>query len=128
MKTLLAALACAALVGGCAVNPYYAGYGYYYGAPYAYGYDYAPYYYAPGYYYGPSVGFSYYSGGYHRHHGDHHWHHADSGHPWHVDGSPDMHEPVTQHALRPRAATGRTHAAPGAMAHARVSPEARRAS
>lgn len=57
-KALLAALAGATLLAGCATGPYYDDY---YGYDRAYGYDYGygygdPYYYGPGYYYGPSIG------------------------------------------------------------------------
>ena len=51
---LAAALGGAALMSGCAVDPYYDNYGYGYDRGYAYGYDYAnPYYVAP------SVGFGF---------------------------------------------------------------------
>jgi hypothetical protein len=53
-KTVLVALAGAALLAGCATGPYYDDYGYGYGSPYGYGYG-DPYY-GSGYYYGPSVG------------------------------------------------------------------------
>jgi hypothetical protein len=91
MKTIMAALGCAALLAGCAVEP--VGYGYGYSAPYAYGYDYGPYY-APGYYgyydYGPTIGFSYYGGHRfdHRDFRDHGRFHADAGRHWHATTAP----------------------------------------
>jgi len=81
-KTLLAALAGATLLAGCATGPYYDDYGYGYGYGSSYGYGYGdPYYYAPGYYYGPSVGFGLsYSNRDYRYRGDHR--HRD----WRRDG------------------------------------------
>lgn len=81
-KAILAALAGATLLAGCATGPYYDdGYGYGYGASYGYGYG-DPYY-APGYYYGPSVGLGFgltYSDRDYRGRGDHR--HRD----WRRDG------------------------------------------
>ena len=51
-KAILAALAGAALLAGCATGPYYDDYGY----GYNYGPSYGPYYYGSDYYYGPSIG------------------------------------------------------------------------
>jgi len=94
MKTLFAALGCAALLAGCATYPgdYYSYNNY--GTPYAYGYDYGPAYYGPGYPdygyygYGPAIGFSYYGGHYHDGH-DHRYdhYHAYSGDHWHAAAS-----------------------------------------
>jgi len=53
-KAILAALAGATLLAGCATGPYYDDYGYGYGNRYGYGYG-DPYY-GSDYYYGPSVG------------------------------------------------------------------------
>lgn len=76
-KALLAALAGATLLAGCATGPYYDDYGY--GSRYGSGYG-DPYSYAPGYYYGPSVGlglgFTYSDRDYRRRgdHRDRDWH------------------------------------------------------
>jgi len=105
IRSLLAIVAGAALVGGCAVAPYDNGYGYGYGN----GYDYPGY--APGYapvspyddnpfygpgYYGPSVGLGFAVGGTfdgdgHRHHDGHDWHGHREGHEWHGDGGHNWH-------------------------------------
>lgn len=72
-KALLAALAGATLLAGCATGPYYDDY---YAYDRGYGYGYGDPYYTPGYYYGPSVGFglSYSDRDYRRHdHRDRDW-------------------------------------------------------
>lgn len=57
IKSVLAVVAGAAILAGCATGPYYQDYGYGYGPGYAYPYDdYGPGYYGPGYV-APSVGF-----------------------------------------------------------------------
>lgn len=127
MKTLLAAVGCAVLLGGCAAGPYYS---YDYAQPYAYGYDDGPYYYGPGYYmYAPAFGFSYYSGGDwhghdwhgHDHHGD--WHHsADHGAArWHASGNGGAshwtsHRSTPQRIVRARTANTRSHVTPRSIA------------
>jgi hypothetical protein len=95
MKTLLAALAGAGLLAGCATGPYYtSGYAYDsygYASPYAYGYS-SPYYgYATPYYgysapyygyAGPSIGFTWFGGDHHRDwrgDRDHRWNRGDRG-------------------------------------------------
>jgi hypothetical protein len=83
-KAVLAALAGATLLAGCATGPYYDDYGYGYGYDSRSGYGYAdPYHYGPGYDYGPSVGFGLgftYSDRDYRRRGDHR--HRD----WRRDG------------------------------------------
>ncbi len=71
-KAILAALAGATLLAGCATGPYYDDYGYGYGNRYGYGY--ADPYYGSGYYYGPAVGLGLgltYPDRDYRRHGDH---------------------------------------------------------
>lgn len=112
MKTILAALGCAALLGGCAVVPADYPYG---SAPYGYGSDYGPYY-APGYYgyydYGPSIGFSYYGGGHSRDHyrfgdrrgwDDHGRFHTSAPGRWHSTSSTPA-RAAAPHGVTPRAA------------------------
>jgi hypothetical protein len=100
MKTLLASLAGALLLAGCAVAPVEGPYGYGYGGTYGYGgaydygygYGYGPSYYGyygdyyRPYYYSPPIigGFSYYSGGRHDRRG--HAHRGGRGH-WSDDRS-----------------------------------------
>src|SRR5690349_11004514 len=83
-KTLFAAAAAAALLGGCATGPYYGG-GYGYDS---YGYGYGPAYYDP-VYVGPTVGFgySYYDNG-----GRRYWREdrdGDGRRDWNRDGRRD---------------------------------------
>jgi hypothetical protein len=62
-KLILALAATAALLAGCATDPYYDNYnyasddGYYYGRPAYPSYGYGPAYYPPHYYSGPRIGF-----------------------------------------------------------------------
>lgn len=125
MKTLLV-LGFAALLGGCAVEPYYTTYDYP-AAPYVYGYG--PYDYAPGYYYGPTFGFSYFGGhsyGGHRGDRDRGRFHADAGRQWHSSASAGRWNGGMTQA--PRAAAGRAQSAPRAMSRGPAMPEQRHTS